>query len=132
MPRLTIFHISRLVAVRTTTGYVPSGMISFDTTPLDKGDNFKDGAKFHAPIDGVYLFYFTGYNPNDDEYTQIDVMVNGDMLYNVDESWSRIVTFYFTIELKSNDELWLDNHVASSFYVGSDVGTLTFMGNLLN
>ena len=129
---LPSFHFSRFVAVRTTTGYVPTGMISFDTTPLDKGDNFKDGAKFHAPIDGVYLFYFTGYNPNDDEYTQIDVMVNGDMLYNVDESWSRIVTFYFTIELKSNDELWLENHVSESFYVGSDFGTLTFMGNLLN
>ena len=130
---MLIFEILlSFVAEKHDVGYVPGGQISFDAKPVDNGNNFDimEG-KLVVPTDGYYCFLFNGYvNPND-HVSRIEVLVNGEPQRTFFDSNSNEVTFHFTLELKRNDELWLENRDSSAYYTNSEY-VMTFMGYLIN
>jgi len=119
---------------RTEIGYVPTDKILFQSEQIDNGNNFNTAeGTFFVPKDGLYVFSFNGYSyPNSD--SRIDVYVNGELLRefsdsDADASYQQ-VTFFFSIELKKNDELYISNLKADTFQVYTG-RPMTFMGRLM-
>merc|ERR1712062_658152 len=121
----------KFIAVRNSDdNFLPTEQISFDMEDVDSQNVFdKEEGTFSAPIDGVYEFQFNGYVGSAD-YAYLYVYVNGDSVryYNDAGDHPRQVTIYFSMTLKQDDKLWLDNWQSSTFYA-SENHVMTFEGN---
>ena len=111
-------------------GYVPTGKITFNQEDKDSTNSFNEGI-FRAPLEGTYLFQFNGY-VNNANSAWIHVDLNGAIeryIYDVG-SGAREVTDYFVLSLEKDDELFLENQYASTFYTDSTL-VMTFMAQRL-
>jgi len=125
------------IAVKNTGASLPKGTISFDLETVDRGNDFSNSeGLFVAPKDGIYFFIFNGWTQTSD-YTHVNAYVNGDYereFYQYHPGQTNAyeeMTFFFTIELKRGDSLYLTNEYDSSLYAGSDV-QMTFSGFYVN
>jgi len=138
-------HVGRLsyndvmfVAVRNTGEYVPRQVpITFDVKQADIGNDFnEDDGFFIVPSDGLYFFIFNGYVQSNG-FSEIDVMVNGELVQSFyehnheDTDRYEVDTFVFSLDLKSNDKLWLEHYYDSSYYCDSTYH-MTFTGYIVN
>merc|ERR1712212_522130 len=127
----------KFIAIKNEDGYISHGPISFDATDVNTGDvfNVSDGT-FSVPMDGVYEFLFNGFinnvgGPSRDVY--LYAYVNGEQkrmfIDNDFAGYGRQVTLYFSMELKENDQVYLYNEYASTYFCDNDQ-VVTFEGHL--
>jgi len=124
----------KFVAIRDDGNYLPTGRISFDKEMVDSQDVFNvNEGKFLAPIDGTYEFQFSGYAHGTD--TDVRIYLNGvykRCFFDGDyDGSSRQISFYHSLKLQQNDEIYLDNYYPSTFYADSD-HVMTFEGNIIS
>ena len=112
---------------------LPTGPIVFDIEQIDTKNSFNinDGV-FTVPESGLYLFTFNGF-VSAVTIESVYVYVNGKGIKyfydNESSGENRQLTFFFSMELQQNDELYLYNEFSSSLDV-SDVHPMTFFGTL--
>ena len=122
-----LLRCHKLVRFLVTTGEtgeegrdLPTGPIVFDIEQIDTKNSFNitDGV-FTVPESGLYLFTFNGLIKSN-IVGEVYVYVNGKMLKDFfdkeDAQFGRQLTFFFSMELQQNDELYLYNYYFSLFY----------------
>jgi len=130
----TLYNDALFIAVRKrdSPDNVPWGIICFDYEDVDRSNSFDvEQGVFQVPIDGLYLFQVNG--QTDGDFSQILVVVNGWYEREFDDDLAsgynkdRQVTFYFTLNLKTNDFVYLSNSIDNSYFTSQTV-PMTFMG----
>jgi len=113
-------------------GCIDTGIISFDEKVVDRSNNFNiQNGVFVSPKKGSYFFQFNSRIANGDS-CEIQVYVNYEkVMYFYENDTNQLANFYFTIELETNDELWLSLSGTDTLYVTPEK-PLTFMGYLVN
>ena len=123
-----------LVTTSEETRYLPFGPIIFDIEQIDTKHSFNinDGV-FTVPESGLYLFTFNGFvrsSTSAGVYVYVNEHCIKEFYDNETSGYNRQMTFFFSLELQQNDELYLINAYMSSLYV-SNVYQMTFSGTLL-
>ena len=108
--------------------------MKFDSEKIDMSNNFDPNTGvFVASKSGQYSFFFNAHT--DSTYGRIDVNLNGgdvQYLYHHDDaSERRQITLFWTMDLVSNDEVYLNNIESNGIYC-SDKHKMHFMGYRLN
>jgi len=111
-------------------GYVPVGKITFNQEDKDSTNSFSNGV-FRAPLEGTYLFLFSGYVSTDNR-AYLYLYLNGakEREFYDGAPYPLEVTFHFTLSLQKDDEVYLSNEYESSFYTNL-YRPMTFMSQRL-
>jgi len=117
----------------TTSGYISTGTLTFDTLEYDYAGNFdKTTGVFTASNDGYYLFTFYGYEyPTSNSYLTLCVNgVDNQSVVGMQES-SGGVSHMWSLKLEQGDEVTLKNINTDRLYISSSYGNIIFTGRLV-
>ena len=117
----------------TNIGYhIPTGTIKFDRTAFDTGKkmNITSGI-YSAPKDGLYLFGVDGHKCSGNALAEVRVYHNKVLVKSVSHSdatpQSTQLTSFWTLEMKTGDQVYLVNNQATSLYtLGNNPATYQF------
>ena len=127
------FYDRFIATSNTQKGYIPTGRISFDSTEFDYLGNFEHSTGiFTASRDGLHAFFFSGYLA-DSDHLRLDIFLNGVLnqyIYrvDVDSGDHGQVTFWWTMNMKKGDEVYLSNYYSNSLFVSDDHNRMYYMG----
>jgi len=117
---------------------IPDSFITFETNLVDTTGSFdKETGIFKAPIDGVYAFFFNCEIDEGMEAT-VKVFINGEYdqefnqyQFGSQENVDRQFSVFWSMQLKQNDEIRLENEFQNTLYVSSQRG-MYFWGYKMN
>ena len=115
----------------------PDGYLTFDDSQVDYSKSFDiSTGTFTVPVDGSYMFLFTAFVYTN-THAGVGVHVNGESVEYFENCVDgngydgREFSASFSLDLKANDELRLDNTYNSSIFIRHD-RRVHFMGALVN
>merc|ERR1712212_478496 len=109
--------------------YVPDSFITFETNLVDSTGSFdKETGIFKTPIDGVYAFFFNCEIDEGMEST-VKVSINGEYdqefnqyQFGSQENVDRQFSVFWSMQLKQDDEIRLEDEFQHTLYVSSQRG----------
>jgi len=112
--------------------WLPTGDIIFETVKVDNSGSFdKESGTFTAPSDGTFAFFFNcpfAGGPNVALYVYVNDM---ERQYFIEQysgtHGSRVLSVFWSLDLKVNDKLKLSNHYENTLFGGYNQGAF-FMG----